>query len=44
MADKVKDRLRQIIERGVNRLKGEEFDGEYFVRLSDVVDVIRDSD
>jgi len=41
--DEIKDRLRNIISRGVNRLRGEYVGDEYYVNLSDVVNVINDS-
>ena len=42
--DEIKERLRNIIERQVNRLKGDYIDDDYYVKLSDVIDVIQSSD
>ena len=42
--DEIKERLRNIIERQVNRLKGDYIEDDYYVRLSDVIDVIQSSD
>ena len=33
----IKERLKNIIERQVNRLRGEYIDDEYYVKLSDVL-------
>lgn len=42
--DQIKDRLKSIIEKRVNRLKGDYIEDEYYVKLSDVIDVISSSD
>ena len=42
--DEIKERLRNIIERQVNRLKGDYIEDDYYVKLSDVIDVIQSSD
>ena len=42
--DEIKERLKNIIERQVNRLKGDYIDDDYYVKLSDVIDVIQSSD
>lgn len=42
--DEIKERLRSIIERQVNRLKGEYIEDDYYVKLSDVIDVVQSSD
>lgn len=40
----IKERLKNIIERQVNRLRGEYIDDEYYVKLSDVISVINSAD
>ena len=42
--DEIKERLRNIIERQVNRLKGDYIEDDYYVKLSDVIDIIHSSD
>lgn len=42
--DEIKERLKNIIERQVNRLKGDYIEDDYYVRLSDVIDVIQWAD
>jgi hypothetical protein len=42
--DEIKERLKNIIERQVNRLKGDYIEDDYYVKLSDVIDVIQSSD
>ena len=42
--DEIKDRLKSIIERGVNKLKGDYIEDDYYVKLSDVIDVIQSAD
>ena len=42
--DEIKERLKSIIERQVNRLKGDYIEDDYYVRLSDVIDVIQWAD
>lgn len=42
--DEIKERLRNIIERQVNRLKGDYIEDDYYVKLSEVIDVIQSSD
>lgn len=42
--DEIKERLRNIIERQLNRLKGEYIEDDYYVKLSDVIDVVQSSD
>lgn len=42
--DEIKERLRNIIERQVNRLKGDYIEDDYYVKLSDVIDIIQSSD
>jgi hypothetical protein len=42
--DEIKERLRGIIERGVDRLRGEHIGDDYYAKLSDVIDVIQSSD
>ena len=42
--DEIKERLRNIIERQANRLKGDYIEDDYYVKLSDVIDVIQSSD
>jgi hypothetical protein len=42
--DEIKERLRNNIERQVNRLKGDYIEDNYYVKLSDVIDIITSSD
>ena len=42
--DEIKERIRNIIEKQVNRLKGDYIEDDYYVKLSDVIDVIQSSD
>lgn len=42
--DEVKERLKDTIERRVNRLKGEDIEGDYYIKLSEVIDVIQSVD
>lgn len=42
--DEIKERLKNIIERQVNRLTGDYIEDDYYVRLSDVIDVIQWAD
>jgi hypothetical protein len=42
--DEIKERLRSNIESQVNRLKGDYIEDDYYVKLSDVIDVINSSD
>ena len=42
--DEIKERLRNIIERQVNLLKGDYIEDDYYVKLSDVIDAIQSSD
>ncbi len=42
--DELKERLRSIIKNKVDRLKGDYIDEEYYVKLSDVINVIENSD
>ena len=42
-ADTVKDRIKLIISNKVNRLNGEEIDGIYYVKLTEVLDIIDDA-
>ena len=42
--DEIKERIRNIIERQVNRLKGEYIEDDFYVKLTDVIDAIQSSD
>lgn len=47
--DEIKDRLKSIIERQVNRLKtisnyGDDSDNEDYVKLSEVIDIVQSAD
>lgn len=42
--DEIKERLKNIIEGRVNRLKGDYIDDDFYVKLSDVIDVVQSSD
>ncbi len=40
VADKVKDAFRDYIERKVNRIYFQDIDGEDYIKVSDVIDII----
>jgi hypothetical protein len=42
--DEIKEKLKRVIEKGVDKIKGEWINDEYYVKLSDVNDVIENSD
>lgn len=42
--DEIKERLRNIIERQINRLKSEYIEDDIYVKLSEVIDIVQSSD
>ena len=40
-ADEVKERAREVLENKVDRLKGEHIGDDYYVKLEDVIEIIR---
>jgi hypothetical protein len=44
VADGIKERLKTIIESKVNRLKGDYIEDDYYVKLSEVIDIIQSAD
>lgn len=42
--DEIKEKLRRIIKRQVDRLKGDYINDDYYVKLSEVINVIESAD
>ena len=42
VADSIKERMRNILCKRVEKIKGEDIADEYYVKLADVIDIIED--